>query len=87
MPVTIKEVADTFFTQKACDGERRYFKTDGQRAMFKKLHYKKCETCRNATKYNLGWNEVSYNERSVSSYMDAQERLVAQELIARTIIN
>ena len=85
MPV-IKEVTDTFFTDLVC-GERRTFKTDRHRKAFKKLHFKKCDKCKNAPNISLGWNEVSFTFDSASSYMESRERLILQENIVRTFVS
>ena len=84
MPTKVmKTVSDTFFTTLLCSDERRFFNTDRQRAMFKKLHYKKCETCGNAPKVDLGMNQTSFNDGVASSYMDSRERMMLQEEIVR----
>ena len=85
----IKMTDDSFWTIPACDGERRTFKTIKTRDMWKRLHQKKCECCRNYQKENpntnIGWTETTYNGDDRSSFLAHREDLQAQEEVNRAI--
>lgn len=78
---------DVYFTTLACIRERKNFKTDRQRQMFKKLHYKKCETCRNAPRVVLGLNQVSYTETALNMVYAMEQMDRQEEEITRFLIN
>ena len=75
---------DEFWTSLACSGERKVFKSDKQRTMWKKLHQKKCECCAESQQRmgntNIGWSETTFDGRTVASFLAQREDRQAQEI-------
>lgn len=82
---TYKVCDDEFWTALACSGERKCFKSNKQRTMWKKLHQKKCECCAESQQRlgntNIGWTETVFDGRTVASFIAQREDREAQELI------
>jgi hypothetical protein len=73
-----KLTTDSFFTVNACDNERHTFPCLRQKNMYRKLHNKRCEICRNASTTTI-YTEVRHIAGDRSSYQLALENQTIQE--------
>lgn len=76
-----KQFTETFHTDLVC-GERREFNSHQHRQTFKKLHFKKCDKCRNASTLHFGETFTAFSNKALS-YMEKQERIELQNQIVK----
>jgi len=66
--------AETFTSFSPCDKQIRTFKTENSMKLWKKLHYKKCELCKNAevhtsiTKTDIYFNDGNTINSSLNRF-------------------
>ncbi len=84
MAPKLQVTIDTFYTTTACNDETREFKTLKQKDMWKKLHQKKCEKCRNASTIQMGTDKAIFTEGDANNHTNTKDRICVLNHIKRT---
>ena len=84
MSTQFQVISNTFYTTTACNDETREFKTLKQKDIWKKLHQKRCETCRNASTIQMGTDKAIFTEGDANNYTNTKDRICVINHIRRT---